>query len=269
MHSTRPAERLLAFVVDCLGESVNRILESLTYANVVASLALFVALAGGTAFAATQLGKDSVGARQIKDESIGLSKLTKSARSTLQGQSGDKGSQGPAGPTGAQGPVGPAGETGVTGTQGAPGAAGLDGATIAVRARSTGAVMTPGNAGAVTVPLSGNEWTQGADELDLGPFGTFTYTDPGPSACGGVGVVYVSWSIEVDGKPFASGQATGPLDGQVRSGSISDDTLDRILEPGVETHHTAALKISTACESGPGNPSIAISSAGFDLIRAR
>jgi hypothetical protein len=251
LHSTRPAERLLAFVVDCLGESVNRILESLTYANVVASLALFVALAGGTAFAATQLGKDSVGARQIKDESIGLSKLTKSARSTLQGQSGDKGSQGPAGPTGAQG------------------AAGLDGATIAVRARSTGAVMTPGNAGAVTVPLSGNEWTQGADELDLGPFGTFTYTDPGPSACGGVGVVYVSWSIEVDGKPFASGQATGPLDGQVRSGSISDDTLDRILEPGVETHHTAALKISTACESGPGNPSIAISSAGFDLIRAR
>lgn len=248
---------------------MKRVLGSLTYANVVASLALFVALAGGTAFAATQLGKDSVGAKQIKDESIGLSKLTKSARSTLEGQSGDRGAQGPAGATGATGASGPAGPAGATGTPGAPGAAGLDGAAIAVRARSTGAVVTPGNGSAVTVPLSGNEWTQAADELDLGPFGSFTYTDPGPSACGAVGVVFVFWSIEVDGKPFASGQATALLDSQVRSGSIADDTLDRILEPGVDTHHTAALKISTACESGPGNPPVTVSSAAFDLIRAR
>jgi hypothetical protein len=39
----------------------------LTYANVTATLALFLVLAGGTAFAATQLPANSVGTKQIKE----------------------------------------------------------------------------------------------------------------------------------------------------------------------------------------------------------
>jgi hypothetical protein len=41
----------------------------LTYANVVAKLALFVAL-GGSAYAATQLKKNSVGTRQLKNGAV-------------------------------------------------------------------------------------------------------------------------------------------------------------------------------------------------------
>lgn len=37
----------------------------LTYANVIATLALFIALGGG-AIAASQLGKNSVGSKQLK-----------------------------------------------------------------------------------------------------------------------------------------------------------------------------------------------------------
>ncbi|MBS1889101.1 MAG: collagen-like protein [Actinobacteria bacterium] len=82
----------------------------LTYANVVASLALFVALAGGTAFAATQLGKESVGTRQLTKEAVTPSKLSKKSKATLTGP------QGPKGDTGAQGPRGERGEAGAPGS---------------------------------------------------------------------------------------------------------------------------------------------------------
>lgn len=46
------------------------ILSRLTYANVVATLALVLALAGGVAFAATQLEKNSVKSKHIKDGQV-------------------------------------------------------------------------------------------------------------------------------------------------------------------------------------------------------
>src|SRR5664279_5186448 len=51
----------------------------LTYANVVATLALFLVVAGGTAFAATQLGKNSVGSKQIKKNAVTSAKIKKEA----------------------------------------------------------------------------------------------------------------------------------------------------------------------------------------------
>ena len=102
------------------------------YANIIASLALFVAL-GGTATAAIELGRDSVGSREIakdavrpseiavdavrsqeiraeavrgseiEDESIRLEDLADGTRSSLQGAQGPVGPQGPAGPEGPSG----------------------------------------------------------------------------------------------------------------------------------------------------------------------
>ena len=51
----------------------------LTYANVMSSLAIFLALAGGTAFAASQLGKNSVGAKQLKKNAVTAAKIKKNA----------------------------------------------------------------------------------------------------------------------------------------------------------------------------------------------
>ena len=103
--------------------------DRLSYANVTASLALFVAL-GGTATAAITLPRDSVGPRQIQadavrspelakdavrspeiraeavrsvelaDGGIRLEDLADGARNALQGAAGPAGPQGPAGPSG-------------------------------------------------------------------------------------------------------------------------------------------------------------------------
>lgn len=84
----------------------------LTYANVISTLCLFMLLGGG-AYAATQLPKNSVGAKQIKDGaitgkeikkgSIDASKLTLETVATLKGAKGDAGAAGPQGAQGSKG----------------------------------------------------------------------------------------------------------------------------------------------------------------------
>jgi hypothetical protein len=71
-----------------------------TYANVTATLALFIAL-GGTSYAVSKLPRNSVGSPQVRDGSLQRKDLARSARSTARGQ------RGPAGPSGATGPRGP------------------------------------------------------------------------------------------------------------------------------------------------------------------
>jgi hypothetical protein len=84
----------------------------LTYANVMSSIAVFLVVAGGTAFAASQLGKESVGTKQLKKEAVSLAKINAAAKTKLKGATGAKGAEGPKGATGAQGPKGEKGDTG-------------------------------------------------------------------------------------------------------------------------------------------------------------
>lgn len=58
-----------------------RFLPRLTYSNVVATLAIFIAL-GGISYAATNLGKNSVGTKQIKNNAVTKKKIKKKAVST-------------------------------------------------------------------------------------------------------------------------------------------------------------------------------------------
>jgi hypothetical protein len=97
----------------------------LTYANVVATLALFVAL-GGTSFAAFQLGKNSVKSKNIAKEAVRTSDLAKDAVVSAKVKDGSllskdfKAGQLPAGP------IGPKGDPGQRGPQGLPGMSGLE-----------------------------------------------------------------------------------------------------------------------------------------------
>lgn len=88
---------------------------SLTYANVMATLAVFVVLGGG-AYAATRLPKNSVGASQIRDNAITSPKvkngsLLKQDFKAGQLPGGPQGLPGAPGQKGDAGPTGPAGPT--------------------------------------------------------------------------------------------------------------------------------------------------------------
>jgi hypothetical protein len=97
---------------------VARLSGRLTYANVVASLALFVAL-GGSGYAAVTLSKNSVGSKQIKNGAIKNADLAKNAVTSAKVKDGSllsadfkpgqlvAGAPGAKGDTGPQGPAGP------------------------------------------------------------------------------------------------------------------------------------------------------------------
>ena len=92
--------------------------QRMTYANVIATLALFIAL-GGTSYAVASLPGNSVGSRELKARSVGASELKRkavasedirdrgvrlrdiatSARRALRGQTGPAGPAGPSGVT--------------------------------------------------------------------------------------------------------------------------------------------------------------------------
>jgi hypothetical protein len=84
--------------------------------NMIAMLALFVAL-GGTTYAASSalIGKNTVASPQVVNGSLQTRDLSKKARAALKGNRGPRGLQGSAGAIGAQGPKG---TTGVQGPQG-------------------------------------------------------------------------------------------------------------------------------------------------------
>ena len=83
----------------------------LTYANVVSTICLFLLLGGGAAFAATQLPKNSVGAKQLRNGAVTQAKIATQAQAALRGQTGPAGPRGEAGLRGETGLRGPAGPT--------------------------------------------------------------------------------------------------------------------------------------------------------------
>jgi hypothetical protein len=135
-----------------------RLRPRLTYANVTATLALFVAL-GGSSYAALQLPKASVGAKQLKKNAVSSPKVKpgsllvndfkRSQRTRLRGP------QGLPGPAGAQGTTGPPGPT-----------YGSAGTTFA------GATPSPNPEGdhashAMTIPTGGRLYVFGRGTLDV------------------------------------------------------------------------------------------------------
>lgn len=63
---------------------MKQIRKHLTYANVISTLALFVALGLSTAYAADQLGKNSVGSKQLKKNAVTAAKLKPGAVATAK-----------------------------------------------------------------------------------------------------------------------------------------------------------------------------------------
>jgi Collagen triple helix repeat (20 copies) len=106
----------------------------LTYANVMSSIAVFLA-AGGGAYAAVTLPHNSVGSAQLKANSVTSAKVRDGsllprdfkAGSLKAGATGPAGARGATGAKGDAGPKGATGSKGATGTQGSAGPAGAGG----------------------------------------------------------------------------------------------------------------------------------------------
>jgi hypothetical protein len=128
----------------------------LTYANVAATLALFLAL-GGAAYAATQLPKNSVGTKQLKKGAVTAAKINKKTRNAL------KGDPGPAGPQGKTGKTGKTGAKGATGPQGKTGPAGADGTGPAFEVFTAGKTVTTAPATVVAGTLAAGAYAVSAD----------------------------------------------------------------------------------------------------------
>jgi hypothetical protein len=164
-----------------------RITPHLSYANVTASIALFLAVGTGGAYAADKLVRTSdirdraVTSAKLDYRSVTASKIANGAVTTrtlsaatrrliddAARRGGAAGAAGAAGAQGERGAQGPKGETGPQGPQGEPGADGADGADGATWARTRSyppnslavpllVVNTPIKAGAdVTVPEAGD-----------------------------------------------------------------------------------------------------------------
>jgi hypothetical protein len=89
---------------------MKKIARRLTFANVVACLALFIAL-GGASYAALKLPKNSVGTKQLKKNAVTAAKVKPGTLLAKDFRAG----QLPAGATGARGPEGPIGAQGTAG----------------------------------------------------------------------------------------------------------------------------------------------------------
>lgn len=115
--------------------------DKITYANVVSTLALFLVLAGGSAFAASRLGANSVKTRQIGNGAVTAVKIKNGAVTPVKLSAASKAAL--SGPAGAPGAVGPRGEQGVQGPQGEPGPRGERGpGAISLEAAATSTLKT-------------------------------------------------------------------------------------------------------------------------------
>ena len=66
----------------------------MTYANVISTICLVLVLGGGVAYSATQLRKNSVGTKQLKNGAVTQRKISKSAQKALRGATGPAGASG-------------------------------------------------------------------------------------------------------------------------------------------------------------------------------
>jgi hypothetical protein len=224
-----------------------------SHASVVAYLALFVAL-GGSAYAVTQLPARSVGSKQLKKGAVTPSKVAGRTVELFRGQ------------TGVRGPAGLTGARGLQGVTGGQGKTGRDGAAVAVRARSTGTVHTPDDHSAISVPLTANTWTQAPNEVDVGPYGSITFTPPPAGSCGGTGAANLNVQIFVDGKPVLSPSPSVPPGSAAKVFPLGG--TGNLFEPGTAQAHTVTAKVASGCDSGSFPADFTVSDLRLDFVRA-
>jgi hypothetical protein len=229
-----------------------RIRAKLTYANVVATLALIVALGIGTAWAGTHLSKNSVKSKQIKDGAVQNMDLAADAVTSEKVKDGSLlGADFAAGqlPAGATGPQGPQGEQGLQGIQGPAGP--TLGVSYGATPPAAEYLSLSFERVEIDMPVGGRLFAT-ANSQSLG-------TVCNPSGNADIG-------LYVDGSSASPGSAT-PIPGtDRRRGTGVPPNYDASgVSPSLSAgHHTVSLGI--ACD-GASTP-VGFSSPGQDSLQA-
>lgn len=166
----------------------------LSYANVMATLGVFIAL-GGTGYAISELEKNEVTSKHVKNNGIKNKDLAdnsitspKVLNGSLLGEDFAPG-QLPQGPKGPQGPEGPQGEEGLQGEQGLSGATNVTvrtGADVTVDANDTNAATADCQAGE---RATGGGWEVVGGNLAIIDYANRPMQVPGETP--------VSWLVEL------------------------------------------------------------------------
>ena len=181
----------------------------LKYSNVMATIAVFVALGGGSYAAVTTLAKNSVGTKQVRDRSL-------LARDFRKGQL----KRGPAGPVG---PAGPAGEPGAPGTPGTPG---TPGAGSVAKVLDFEAVWSPGmlpgnNGNTIVTPVACRTEAHVAKSGEVAVIGM---SASGTASVDANDVLYINAMASVNGGPFQA------LNSVKQAESLADGTAHPSLD---------------------------------------
>jgi hypothetical protein len=233
---------------------LRRIRSSLTYANVVASIAMFAAF-GGSSYAAVKLSKDSVRSSHIKDGQVKAVDLAPAVNQQLNGRPGAPGANGA---PGAAGPAGAKGERGLRGFDGLDGWDGQDGqdgapGTVVTRLRGPGGSTIASN---TLVALGFHRgFDQPADEV-VQLFGSMHVTPP--ASCTGGNLLL---RVLVDGRVILASRVSPSTPSDVDIAVLDAPAL---FEPGSATNRTVTAEASDNCQN---DANYTVDSVSVDVVR--
>ncbi len=237
-------------------------------ANLIGYLALFVALGGTGAYAANTIGSSDVVDDSLLSEDVKQGSLTRSdvAASTLTGTYVLDGSL--SFHDFALGTITNSrlADSAVNSAKVAPNSltgddindSTLINSRVRARARQTGSTSSGSSNVAVNVPLTGNTWTQSADELDqLG--GVAVVSAPGVCTQGG-GIAFATFEIKLDDEVIESRLINPSIGEFVRF------KLPSVVGPGAADARTLTATIKDSCTE---NVDFTVSGLKIDVVGVR
>lgn len=214
--------------------------QRLTYANVMSSVAVFIAL-GGSSYAALELSRNAVRSKHIKNGQVRGADIAGNAVSSVKVKDGSllaadfkagtlptgpQGSPGPQGPQGARGELGPKGDRGDRGEPGLKGDTGATGPSDAFSVKTAmddnGIVLDNGGTQLAALPLPAGKyvvfakawiWNRDANaralvRCDLAAGGASDYNRISPSAAGTTTAFRLATNLMLTVELAAAGSAT-------------------------------------------------------------
>jgi len=222
----------------------------LTYANVTATVALFVALGGGAYAVTSFVGSDGQ-VHACANKKTGQLRAIKKGKHCSKKESSISWSQ--RGPTGAAGVTGDPGQGGAKGASGPSGATGLAGAALRVQARFSASVSSGMGEGAATdLPFTGSgTWTQRRGEGDVI---YVQISDFPPATCDGVSP---GLTVLLSPATGTSGRLFEPYPGNVGPHTVEEKPV-YLFAPASDTPRTLTLKAFDDCTGGAQRYSVSL-----------